>query len=297
VSYQASEWACRAARTGSSSAKSVLMVMAEVADPVGCGVRLSQKSIAERSELTERTVRRAWVLLEEKGFIRRGDQRLVAHLPASHRPIVWDLDLTLEVAAEPTSRPDTVSPQTGHSDPSDRTEIPPCADTESPHPRTESPVTTGQDVPSPPDTVSDKASLEPSLEPSVEPSSFSSPKTAKRRRKPETALPDSWRPNDSHNKLARELGLSTEEARFELDQFRDHAQQNDRRCRDWDAAFRNWLRIAAKRNNGNRRRPARAATIAAAEATKHSPDPELMRRAWPSQNQPAQLRAIPGGLA
>lgn len=295
MSYQASEWASRTARTGSSSAKGVLMVMAEVADSDGRGVRLSQSSIAERSELTERTVRRAWVLLEEKGFIRRGDQSLVAHLPSSHRPTVWDLNLTVSVGVSTPETPDTVSAHPGHSDLPGRTDSPVPPDTESPHPRTDSPVTSGQDVPSPPDTESYKASLEPSLEPSVEPSSSNSPKSAKRRRKPETPLPDDWKPNDSHTKLARELGLSNEQMKFELDRFRDHAHQNDRRCREWNPAFSNWLRRS--RSYSGNRRPSRSEVVAAAEQSKQNPDPDLMRRAWPSQQPTAQLRVVPGGLA
>lgn len=35
--------------------------------------------------------------------------------------------------------------------------------------------------------------------------------------------------------------------RWELDKFRDHAAANDRLCRDWTAAFKNWIRDTVER--------------------------------------------------
>jgi DNA-binding transcriptional ArsR family regulator len=63
--------------------------------------------------------------------------------------------------------------------------------------------------------------------------------TGKRKRSPEVPLPDDWEPTDDHRKLAAKLGS---DLAFCADQFRDHAAANDRRQRDWDAAFRTWLR-------------------------------------------------------
>ena len=39
------------------------------------------------------TVRRKLKYLEQRGLIRRGDQRMVAHFDPYHRPVVWDLCL------------------------------------------------------------------------------------------------------------------------------------------------------------------------------------------------------------
>jgi hypothetical protein len=58
------------------------------------------------------------------------------------------------------------------------------------------------------------------------------------RRKPEVPLPDDWTPKPSHVKYAVERGV---DGRHEEGQFRAHAAANDRRQRDWDAAFRSWL--------------------------------------------------------
>ena len=52
-------------------------------------------------------------------------------------------------------------------------------------------------------------------------------------------LPDGWLPRDAHKKFAAENNLDIE---IEAANFRDHAQANDRRQKDWDAAFRMWLR-------------------------------------------------------
>lgn len=69
----------------------------------------------------------------------------------------------------------------------------------------------------------------------------SSTKKVRERRKPETPLPADWTPNETHVRIARERGV---DGRREEAQFRDHAAANDRRQRDWDAAFRTWLRNA-----------------------------------------------------
>jgi hypothetical protein len=58
------------------------------------------------------------------------------------------------------------------------------------------------------------------------------------RRRPERPIPDDWAPNDKHLEQAREKRA---DLAFEAMRFRNHAQTNDRRVRDWDAAFRNWL--------------------------------------------------------
>jgi hypothetical protein len=57
-------------------------------------------------------------------------------------------------------------------------------------------------------------------------------------RKPEIPLPSDWAPKPAHVALARERGV---DGRHEEAQFRAHAEANDRRQRDWDAAFRMWL--------------------------------------------------------
>lgn len=72
---------------------------------------------------------------------------------------------------------------------------------------------------------------------------------AKRRKRPETTLPDDWRPTDDHVFRARAASLDVHR---EAERFRNHAVQNDRRCVDWNAAFRNWLLNAEERRRSAR---------------------------------------------
>jgi len=58
------------------------------------------------------------------------------------------------------------------------------------------------------------------------------------RRSPEVPIPDDWTPNDSHEQKAREKYLDVS---LQAETFRNHALANDRRARNWNAAFSNWL--------------------------------------------------------
>ncbi len=55
----------------------------------------------------------------------------------------------------------------------------------------------------------------------------------------ETELPDGWAPMEEHRALATELGFDADK---EALKFTDHALARGRRYRDWNAAFRSWLR-------------------------------------------------------
>lgn len=63
------------------------------------------------------------------------------------------------------------------------------------------------------------------------------------RRKPETAIPvgypDAAAIADGQSRI-REAGANLD-AGVQAERFRNHAEQNDRRCRDWSAAWRNWV--------------------------------------------------------
>lgn len=66
----------------------------------------------------------------------------------------------------------------------------------------------------------------------------------KKPRKAKRTIPDDWSPNESHAVRARAASLDVSR---EAERFRNHAVQNDRKCVDWDAAFRNWLLNAEER--------------------------------------------------
>lgn len=58
------------------------------------------------------------------------------------------------------------------------------------------------------------------------------------RRRPERPIPDDWAPNEKHFRQAQQMCA---DLAHEVERFRNHEETHDRRARDWDAAFRNWL--------------------------------------------------------
>lgn len=96
MSYQASSWALRDAPVGAdSTARNILMALAEYADPAGRGAWPSVDTICVLVRKKRRCVLGHLSRLECSGVIRRGDQRLVAHIRADRRPVVWDLCMPL----------------------------------------------------------------------------------------------------------------------------------------------------------------------------------------------------------
>lgn len=80
--------------------------------------------------------------------------------------------------------------------------------------------------------------------------------TGARRAKRAVQIPDTWEPTAAHKEQASELHLNLT---TEADKFRDHARANGRTAKDWDAAFRNWLRKAAEYVGNVRALPGRPA--------------------------------------
>lgn len=96
VSNQCTAWAQRC-KVGSGPAKAVLAYLADRASDDGTGAYPKVRTICEVTEFSERTVRSALKLLEQRGFIRPGDQRHAAlgrggrTRPKQYRATVWDL--------------------------------------------------------------------------------------------------------------------------------------------------------------------------------------------------------------
>lgn len=83
----------------------ILINLANYAGEHGRGAWPSQATLERRASCSERSVRRKLLELEAAGLIRRGDQRMVAHLPGNRRPVVWDLNVAGEAWG------DSLSPQ------------------------------------------------------------------------------------------------------------------------------------------------------------------------------------------
>ena len=104
MSNIALSWAFKC-HVGNASAKAVLVYLADRADDDGTAAYPKIATIVNITELSERTVRTALKTLQERGFIRRGDQRYARlgkggrnRLP-QYCQIVWDL----AVESDPTT--------------------------------------------------------------------------------------------------------------------------------------------------------------------------------------------------
>ena len=96
MSNIALSWAFKC-HVGNASAKAVLVYLADRADDDGSAAYPKIETIVNVTELSERTVRSSLKFLQERGFIRRGDQRYARigkggrnRLP-QYCQVVWDL--------------------------------------------------------------------------------------------------------------------------------------------------------------------------------------------------------------
>ena len=267
VSWQAVKWSTTQVPPGlvKLAARAVLDVYAEAADEHGRQSYQSHVTVAWRLGCTVRNVSDHVESLRSAGLlVKSDDQSAVTHLPADTRPVVYDLPIhwrredTLDDFREEERerRRRYRKPKTGSAEPSERHEEnfltgmqnssyrePERHEENFHHGMKDSSPRHEENFPDGTKKTSDKPSLGTTPEP---PLVFADAKPAKRRRKPQTTLPEDWKPNESHNRLARELGLSTAQARIELDNFRDNALAKDVRFRDWNAGFRTWLRNSIK---------------------------------------------------
>ena len=130
MSNIALSWAFRC-HVGNASAKAVLVYLADRADDDGTAAYPKIATIVAVTELSERTVRTALKTLQERGFIRRGDQRYARlgkggrnRLP-QYCQIVWDLAVesdpstlkwigeTRTAERDPAAMGKTVDPEAG----------------------------------------------------------------------------------------------------------------------------------------------------------------------------------------
>ena len=130
MSNIALSWAFRC-HVGNASAKAVLVYLADRASDDGTAAFPKIETIVNVTELSERTVRSSLKLLQERGFIRRGDQRYARlgkggrnRLP-QYCQIVWDLAVESDPSTltwikethaaehDPATMSETVAPEAG----------------------------------------------------------------------------------------------------------------------------------------------------------------------------------------
>lgn len=211
----------------------ILLVMADHADTEGCGVWLGAAKISKLSRLSLRQVRYALRHLQDKGIIRRGDQRLVKHLPGNKRPVVYDLVMDEDRGAtvapqdpEPAHRGATIAPQTEEQR---------CNVTA---PRNDSlgcnRGATGVQSGVQHDCTQTQYKEEP-----YKPREYAHARETQNQPTDRAQALADWTPNDAHQALADRYGL---DCNFEAGKFRDKTLANDAIPANLDAAFDLWLK-------------------------------------------------------
>ena len=107
-------WALKHAPVPDAPAHLVLIGLADHAASDGSGAYPSKTTLAEYARCSVRTVHNKLRALEGLGTIRRGDQRLVAHLRADRRPTVYDLPIYGVQQVHPAHGVQQVHPVGGH---------------------------------------------------------------------------------------------------------------------------------------------------------------------------------------
>lgn len=148
MSIEATSWALNVETVPDSTARVVLLGLANHAGRDGSAAWPSVATLAEYAVCSTRTVQRKLRELETRGLVRKGDQRLVSHLSADRRPIVYDLPIGVSFcrpAAEDgvtpvTQRGDTAGtdgvtpvspkPSRNHPEPSSPPVVPQTGDSE-----------------------------------------------------------------------------------------------------------------------------------------------------------------------
>jgi hypothetical protein len=74
------------------------------------------------------------------------------------------------------------------------------------------------------------------------PHDFEDDGASRKKSKRAQPLPLTWEPPEPTERIAEIVaGWSEREYETEIDKFTNHAQQNGRTCKDWNAAWRNWI--------------------------------------------------------
>jgi DNA-binding MarR family transcriptional regulator len=228
MSHDATAWA-KAQKTGSSSAKFILMVLADFAG-TDYSCYPSVKKLAEITELGESTVRQATRKLAEDGLIRVFYRYRDNHTRRSSR-------YQLLVEGPETMEPDADDWAHYRQDPAVG--------------QRQEPAGTRQE---PADSQRQEPALIPHTDPSLREPSLVTPGAA--RTNQATRLPDGFQPTEEMKRwfVAENLHTAIADPRTEHETFCDywHAKPGaDARKLDWAATWRNWMRKAASRGNGS----------------------------------------------
>lgn len=93
MSLEAMVWALKHADAPDPLSHLVLIGLADHATSSGDAAWPPIDMLAQYARCSRRSVQNRLRLLESLGLIRRGDQRMVGHIPGNRRPVVYDLNL------------------------------------------------------------------------------------------------------------------------------------------------------------------------------------------------------------
>lgn len=273
MSVQAMAWALEQAEDVPPHLVALLIGLANHAKPDGTAAYPGTARLARYTRKSERQTVRDLQELLDLGLIQLGDERHVAHIRADRRPTVYDLvtDVRGDVGTSWDERGDAHD----MSSYSARPDVDDMSPTTRRRPRGD---------------IQGRHGVTPmSPEPSTEPTTTNSSKSVKlalgNAREPaeREPLPFDFEPNLEHAAIATHYGLDVIEER---DAFTDHALSEGRTSADWDAAFRNWLRVSWRRNRERADRTTISATRKALDWLECGTDPPAEK---------PRLRAITGG--
>lgn len=220
----------------------ILLVMADHADTEGCGVWLGAAKISKLSRLSLRQVRYALRHLQDKGIIRRGDQRLVKHLPGNKRPVVYDLVMDEDRGA--TIAPQDPEPDHRGATIAHQTEEQGCNVTA---PRKDSLGCNSGATGVQHDCTQTQYKEEP-----YKPREYAHARETQNQPTDRTQALADWKPNLDRHDLAYDLKLDVD---YEASKFRDRLLANAAIPATIDAAFDLWLKRGAELGLGGRETP------------------------------------------
>ncbi|QQU97767.1 helix-turn-helix domain-containing protein [Corynebacterium amycolatum] len=96
MSLEASTWVRKHAPTKNPTEQVILMMLADRANDDGTGAWPYYARLAEEARCSLPTIKRVMHELEHRGLIRRGDQSKVDGYPNDRKPIVWDLNMSID---------------------------------------------------------------------------------------------------------------------------------------------------------------------------------------------------------
>lgn len=229
MSVEAIAWVLNEAADVPSSAVAALIGLANHATPDGRNAYPTQKLLARYARKSDRQVRRDLADLEARGLIRRGDQRIVEHIPIDRRPVVYDLVMArrkdLDGRTSTSARTST----------SGRTPVTKRPDA---HVRTGRTPTSYKPYEEPSRTVltHDARASEPRQQPQTPPP------------RPDglTEIPDDFQPTDSMRRWSVATFGTAIDVEYETAQFISHYRSTGTRRKSWPDVWQKWIRQSAQ---------------------------------------------------